>query len=241
MAEASMDPAALLGETMALRQRSRSIAHEGAWLPALVLAALPVVSTALYRAPFTRQVNVWVQLPFKAGLPATQHSTAASYAFWLVVGPVALAVVALWYRRRAGSRGVRVAWQIPVAAGGLGFGLVLALLLSPVPRGHWSAGYGLLTPLLCVAAAAVALGVVERSKGITLSGVWMGTMAWQFCALGRLGGIFGWQASLLGGGSGPGLGGRVTLLGLDRPLPALLLMSLPLAVVGVARRVRSGA
>ena len=93
--------------------------------------------------------------------------------------------------------------------------------------------------MLSVAVAAIVLGVVERSVGIVLAGAWMAVLAWQFCATGWVGGLLGWQSWLLGGGSGPGLGGQLTVLGLDRPAPALVFMALPLALVGVHRAVRA--
>src|SRR6266542_3917327 len=45
-----------LDEVRRLRERARSVAHGGAWFPVAVLAALVLLSIALYRHPF-RQVN----------------------------------------------------------------------------------------------------------------------------------------------------------------------------------------
>lgn len=62
------------------------------------------------------------------------------------------------------------------------------------------AGSGLLTPLLAVAASVIALGVVERSRGLIAAGIWVTAITvWQ-CAYGDdLGSIPGWVAYLLGG------------------------------------------
>ncbi|WIM94313.1 hypothetical protein ACTOB_006330 [Actinoplanes oblitus] len=235
------DAAAVLAEMNALRSRSRRLAHGGLWLPSLVLAALPLLSIALYRDPFSSISDTGgvIEYPYWAGLPERQRAGLGSYLFWLVAAPLAVGLVAQWYRHRERRHGVRVHWRVPVAAGVAGLLCLLALFAAPTGRhGLGSAPYalswwqGLLTPLLIVAAVTVALGVVERSTGIIVSGAWMAALAWQFCATGRVGGLLGWQSWALGGGSGPALGGQLTLLGLDRPAPALLLISLPLAVVG---------
>jgi hypothetical protein len=247
--DATADPAAALVEVDQIRKRGRLLAHGGAWLPALALAALPLLSIVLYRRPLTSSVNsakpfeqVTIQFPFWAGLPEQQHSGLASYAFWLLGAPLAFLLVAQWYRRRERSLGVRVPWRAPVAAGTVGLLCLLALFAAPTgglgSTSRW--WQGLLTPLLAVAAAAIVLGVVERSVGITVSGFWMGALAWQNCALGSIGGLLGWQSWLLDGGSGPGaLGGQLTVLGLDRPAPALVVMALPLFIVGGYRAVRT--
>jgi hypothetical protein len=240
------DAAVVLAEMRSLRDRSRRLARGGIWLPALVLAALPLVSIALYRHPFSSilaEGGGAIEYPYWAGLPEQQRSGLGSYLFWLVAAPLAYALVAQWYRRRERSHGVRVPWRVPVGAGAAGLLCLLALFAAPTGQPGLGAGpswwQGLLTPLLTVGVATVVLGVVERSIGITLAGVWMTALAWQFCATGFVGGLLGWQSWLLGGGSGPALGGQLTLLGLDRPAPALLLMALPLALTGLYHAVRS--
>jgi hypothetical protein len=45
---------------------------------------------------------------------------------------------------------------------------------------------------------------------------------------------------LLSGGQGPALGGDITLLGLNRPGPVLILATLPLLVFAAVRAARSG-
>jgi hypothetical protein len=237
-------PAGLLAEVRTLRARSRRLAHEGAWLPAFVLAALPVLSIGLYRYPTSSMLQAPPQYPYWAGLPQEQRSSVASYAFWLVTEPLALVVVALWYRRRESRRGVRVPWRAPVIAGATGLLCLLALFAAPTGQpvafggAAQSVWQGLLTPLLSVGVAAFVLGLIERSVGIVLCGVWMTLLPWQFCANGQIGGLFGWQTWLLDGGSGPAMGGQLTLLGLDRPAPSLLAMALPLALVATYRAVR---
>jgi hypothetical protein len=249
MSEATVDPTGLLAEVQALRARSRRLAHDGAWLPALVLAALPLLSIVLYAYPVSSArkglVQYPVQYPYWAGLPWQQRSSLASYAFWLVAEPLAFVVVALWYRRREQRHGVRVPWRAAIGAGGIGLLLLLALYAAPTGQPVAFGGeaqsvwQGFLTPLLTVGIAAFVLGLIERSVGIVLSGTWMALVAWQFCATGQIGGLFGWQVWLLSGGSGPALGGQLTLLGMDRPAPALLVMALPLSIVAAHRAWRA--
>lgn len=253
MDDRAPDAAAILAEMNELKDRSRRLAHGGAWLPALALAVLPLLSSALYRDPFSSSINsdtdgvaVTIQFPFWAGLPEQQRAALGSYVFWLVAAPLAFVLVAQWYRYRERRHGVRVPWRVPVAAGVAGLIGLLALFAAPVGRtgADWSGSgtlwwQGLLTPLLSVAIAAVALGIIERSVAITLSGAWMALLAWQFCATAFVGGLLGWQSWVLGGGSGPALGGQLTLLGMDRPAPALLVMALPLALTGLHRAARS--
>jgi len=245
MANAATDPAAVLAEMDLLKAKSRRLAHGGAWLPALALAALPLISSVLYQRPFSSVINSGggvVQFPHWAGLPEQQRASLASYAFWLVAAPLAFVLVAQWYRYRERRHGVRVPWRVPVTAGAAGLLCLVALFAAPTGEpgvaGTWW-WQGLLTPLLSIATAAILLGLVERSVAITVSGAWMAALAWQFCATGMVGGLLGWQSWLLGGGSGPALGGQLTLLGLDRPAPALAAMALPLAVAGLYRAVRS--
>ncbi|ROP27577.1 hypothetical protein [Couchioplanes caeruleus] len=236
-----------------LKARSRRLADGGAWLPALALAALPLSSIVLYQHPFSSVINSGgdagggglVQFPYWAGLPETQRASLASYAFWLVAAPLAFVLVAQWYRYREHHHGIRVPWRVPIAAGTVGIFCLLALFAAPTgePARAWAASFswwqGLLTPLLSIAIAAIVLGLVERSIAITVSGAWMATLAWQFCATGQVGGLLGWQTWILGGGSGPALGGQLTLLGMDRPAPALMMMALPLALSGLYRAARS--
>ncbi|GIE98904.1 hypothetical protein [Paractinoplanes rishiriensis] len=233
----------MLSDLHDLKNRSRRLAHGGAWLPALALAALPLLSIALYRHPFAPVTEIIIEYPYWAGLPHQQRAALLSYLFWMVLAPLAFVLVAQWYRYRERRHGVRVPWRVPVAAGSLGLLALVALFAAPTGTPALGFGtnwwQGLLTPLLGVAVAAFALGLVERSPAIVLAGAWMAAVAWQFCATGQVGGLLGWQTWLLGGGSGPGLGGQVTLLGMDRPAPALILMSLPLVVVGLFRLRRS--
>lgn len=243
--------AAVLAEMDRLKTRSRRLAHGGAWLPALALAAVPLASIALYRHPFTSAITsrggadggVTIQFPYWAGLPAQQRTDLVSYAFWLVIAPLTFLLVARWYRHRESRQGVRVQWWIPIAAGGAGLLALLALFAAPTGTpGSSSSTFawwqGLLTPVMCIALAAIALGFAERSAGIAASGVWMAGVAWQFCATGFVGGLLGWQGWLLDGGSGPALGGQLGL-GMDRPAPTLAVMTLPLLLVGVYRALRS--
>ncbi|MFI5953876.1 hypothetical protein [Cryptosporangium sp. NPDC051539] len=240
--------AAVLAEMNQLKTRSRRLAHGGAWLPALALAAVPLASIALYRHPFSSAINsgtqaqspdgVTIEYPYWAGLPEQQHSALASYLFWLVLAPLTFVLVAQWYRRRESRRGVRVNWRIPIAAGGAGLLALLALLAAPTGTpAAFTWWHGPLTPLLSIALAAIALGFAERSIGVAVAGLWLGALAWQFCATGFVGGLLGWQDWLLAGGSGPALGGQLGL-GLDRPALALLVMTLPLVLVGAYRAVR---
>ncbi|BCJ41193.1 hypothetical protein GCM10010168_45090 [Actinoplanes ianthinogenes] len=240
MSTEAPDAAAMLAELDTLKARSRRLAHGGLWLPALVLAALPLASIALYQDPAAHTGNGVIEYPYWAGLPEQQRAGLGSYLFWLLATPLAFALVALWYRRRESTAGVRVPWRVPVVAGAAGLLCLLALFAAPA--GHRASAetswwQGLLTPLLGVALAAIALGIVERSKGITVAGVWMAALAWQFCATGQVGGLLGWQSWVLGGG--PALGGQLTVLGLDRPAPALLIMALPLTLAGLYHAARS--
>ncbi|MFD0591196.1 hypothetical protein ACFQZ4_00200 [Catellatospora coxensis] len=97
---------------------------------------------------------------------------------------------------------------------------------------------GLFTPVMPIALAIVVLGWAERSRAVALSGVWVGAITWWQCSQG-LGQLAGWQAWVLGGFEGPALGGQLTLFGLNRPGPTLILMALPLLVFATVRAVRS--
>jgi hypothetical protein len=243
------DADTVLAEVQTLKTRSRRLAHGGAWLPAFVLAALALLSLALYRRPFSDQspsgvelVNDLLLYPYWAGLPGLQRLQSASVAFWFIAEPLAFVVVAWWYRHRERSHGVRVAWRVPIIAGVAGLVGMLALVAVPVGVAYlsvFSIWQGLLTPLLSVGIAAIALGVIERSLGITVSGVWMTGVAWQVCSFGLPGELFAWQSWLLGFGSGPALGGQITILGLDHPGPTLIAMTLPLVLVATVRALRA--
>lgn len=102
------------------------------------------------------------------------------------------------------------------------------------------AGSGLLTPLLAVAASVIALGVVERSRGLIAAGIWATAITVAMRLRDYLGSIPGWVAYLLGGLEEPmPLGGQLTLLGVDRPGPTLILMAAPLIVFAVVRAIRA--
>ncbi|HEX6355256.1 hypothetical protein [Actinophytocola sp.] len=233
-----------LADIRQLRARSRRLAHGGAWLPALLLAALVLVSMLLYRSPFGEPPAVpdfdtpdagWWRHPFWAGLPAGSHSDVSAYLFWFVGLPLTVIVTGAWYRWRGSRLGMKIAW--PWYAGVTCAVLALLAIIAAVPtrsvtppfQAGWS---GLLTPLVAVAVAAIALGVVERSLGLIVGGAWLGLIAGWNCALG-VGELPGWLAWLLDGGDGSALGGQLTLFGLHRPGPVLILMTLPLLSVGL--------
>jgi hypothetical protein len=250
-------PGGVLADVRTLRDRGRRLAHGGAWFPALVLAALLLLSIGLYRGPFTSLVELssigpfepiapaGLVYPYWGGLPHDLHSQLASYVFWLVGEPLAFVALAWWYRRRERRLGVRLPWKAPIVAGIAGLVGLLALMAAPTGAtdrvwGVTSVGQGLLTPLVSVGLAVTVLGIVERSVGIAVSGLWIAWVAWQVCSLGELGGLFGWQTWLMTGGTGPALGGQLTLLGLDRPGPTLIAMALPLVCVAGYRALRIG-
>jgi hypothetical protein len=215
-----------------LRRRFRERAHGGAWLPALAIAALLLASTALYRYPFTEPTMMEAAFPFWAGLPDEQREPIASYVFWFVGTPLMFGGIAGWYRWRAHRVGIRVAWQ-PVAAVGLGV-LILLSVLAAVPRRLppdpdilvsepplWVQLTGPLTPLLLIAVATVALGWVERSLALMVSGVWIAALTLWLSSTFPLGAIPGGVLSL-------------------RPGHYLVIMALPLIVFGVVRLARGG-
>jgi len=238
------DPAQTLTEVRRLRTRSRQRAHGGAWLPAVVLAMLVLLSAVLYRYPFAQPRTLVVSYPFWAGLPDEQRSATGSYAFWLLGLPAAFAAIAAWYRYRAHRMGVRVPWPVLVAVG-MG-ALVLLVVLVAIPSQPMADSnmliavraplwHGLATPLLAVAAAVVALGWVERSPGLAAAGAWIGLLAWWECAAGPWGPMRGGLNLLLVGESGPGPGGQLGL----RPAGMLLAMVGPLLVWVLVQAVRS--
>lgn len=255
MNDTPTDARELLSATQDLQARSRRLAHRGAWLPALVLGLLPVLSIVLYRSPFADPYQLpgfVIDHPYWAGLPSDQRNLVVSYAFWMLGLPAAFAVIGAWYSQRERRYGLRVGWRIPLVAATVALLLLLALVAAPegvTPYEEVFLGRvikGLLTPLIIVGVAVIAHGVAERSIGITLAGAWLTALTWQFCALNTLGGIFGWQTWLLTGGDhhAPGvqmigMGGQITVLGLDRPGGALLIMSVPLLLVATYRAVRA--
>lgn len=230
-----------LADIQQLRKRSRRLAHGGAWLPALLLGALVVASTLLYQFPFRQPMAETWRFPFWAGLPAEPRSHLGGYLFWFIGLPLTVLVTGAWYRWRGRRMGVKIAW--PWFASTTLAMLALLAIIAAVPTrtataqfpGTWQ---GLLTPLLAVAVAAIALGVIERSRGLIFGGLWAGLIASWHCSLG-MGGLPGWAVWLLNGGEGYGSGGQLTLLGLHRPGPALILAALPLLIVGFVGLVRS--
>jgi hypothetical protein len=150
-------------------------------------------------------------------------------------------------RARTRSRAHAGAWlPRPAVAVGAGALVALAVLAAvPVQSVDYSAvgwRHALLSPLLVIAVALVALGWAERSAAVALAGGWVAVItAWQ-TASGRLGHIPGWLDWILDGGSGPALGGEVTLANLNRPGPLLIAIALPLVVFAVVRgsRARDG-
>lgn len=210
-------------------------------MPALLLGALVVASTLLFEYPFHQPMSETWRFPYWAGLPAQPYSHLGAYLFWFIGLPLTVLATGAWYRWRGKRMGVTVAWPW-FALTTLGTLALLAIIaavptrtVTPQFPGEWQ---GLLTPLLAVAVAAIALGVIERSRGLIFGGVWLGLIASWHSALG-MGGLPGWVDWLLSGGEGPALGGQLTLLGLHRPGPVLILAALPLLIVGFVDLVRS--
>src|SRR5205814_1318638 len=174
-----------LSEVHRLRARCRALAHGGACIPVAVLAALVLASIALYRVPFRQVDSLVATWPNWAGLPDEQRSPVLSYAFWFIGTPLALALIAAWYRWRANRVGVRVRWR-PFGITALVALAALALLAAATPTpAHpelvslHSPGTGMvlrhavLTPLLPIAASLVVLGVVVRARAVALAGPWL--------------------------------------------------------------------
>ncbi len=234
-----------LTEVRRLRDRTRSRAHGGVWFPVAVLALLLLTSIALYRSPFRELHEATVTVPYWAGLPAEQRSPIASYLLWLVGTPVAFALIAAWYRRRARRVGHRVAWQWSVGAG-LGALAALAIIAAvpvelsqDVPLGTLTstpppAGTilrnGLLTPLLPIGIAIAVLGLVEGSRALVLAGGWVALIAWFHCTFG--------VTSVFHGGPSLDANWRYHTL----PGPLLVAIALPLLAFAAVRawRVRGG-
>lgn len=230
-----------LADIRQIRERSRRLAHGGVWLPALLLGSLVVASVLLYRFPFHQPSAEWWRFPYWAGLPAEPHSHLGAYLFWFIGLPLAVLATGAWYWWRGRRRGVKIAWPW-FAVTALSMLAVLAIIAAVPTKpatAQWPGGWqGLLTPLLAVAVAAIALGIIERSRGLIFGGAWIGLIASWHCALG-MGGLPGWLTWVLNGGEGPALGGQLTLLGLHRPGPVLILAALPLFIVGFVGLVRS--
>ena len=241
-----------LAELERLRRRTRTRAHGGAWLPALGITALLLASSALYHHPFASTYSISVDSPYWAGLPDEQRDPLASYLFWFLGTPLLFAAVGAWYRWRSRSLGLRVAWPLFVGTG-LGVLLLLAVLaavptqehqqpdiLSSSPGHFWLSG--LLTPLLPIAAAVVALAWAERSRGLTVAGGWIAVLTVWLCGWFPMGYLPGWATDILGGdltgpldGSPNSLGGQVDW----RPGIWLTLMALPLVTFAAIRGVQS--
>ncbi|MBM0230961.1 hypothetical protein JNW91_03145 [Micromonospora sp. STR1_7] len=237
-----------LAELERLRRRTRTRTHGGAWLPALGIAVLLLASCALYDRPFASTNSVSADSPFWAGLPDQQRSPLASYLFWFLGTPLLFAAVAAWYHWRSRALGLRVAWR-PFVGTGLGVLLLLAVLAA-VPRQEqrladtlvtnpdyfWLAG--LLTPLLPIAAAVVALGWAERSWGLLVAGGWIAALTVWLCGWFPMGYLPGWAIDLLAGDLGAVLGGTSGSFGgrFDwRPGFWLVLMALPLITFAAVR------
>jgi hypothetical protein len=253
-----MAPAAAeqtLSEVRRLRNRAKAVAHGGAWLPAAVMAALVLLSIALYRVPFSQVnefLNAFVDSSGWAGLPDPERSALASYLFWLAGTPAAFALIGIWYRWHASRTGMRVPWRWFAVTGLVTLAALVALAAVPVDpqtataanrfladRPDYSWLLVLRTPLVPIAAAVMVLGWVERSRFLAVAGGWIGLVVWWqgYFGMGR---IPGWMGRLLAGGEGPALGGEITTFGLNRPGPVLILATLPLIVFAAARAARSG-
>ena len=96
--------------------------------------------------------------------------------------------------------------------------------------------HGLLTPLVPVALALIALGWTERSVALAVTGAWIGLVASWYGAAG-MGRLPGWLTFVLSGFEGPALGGQVALF--DRPAAVLGVMALPLVVYATIQGLRS--
>ena len=239
-----------LADVQLLRTRARALAHGGVWFPVAVIAALLLLSISLYSYPFTEpSTSEWL-FPYWGGLPDTQRNQGLSYAFWFVLTPAAFGLIAWWYRRRSRRLGVRIEWRWFVGAG-LGALLALALLaafpstVDLATMGELDSGQvghtvdvlrGLRTPIVPLAAALVVLSWAERSLALATTGLWIGILAWWFCAAGP-GRLPGWLTWILGGFEGPALGGTLAIPG--RPGPVLIAMSAPLLVYAFIRGLRA--
>ncbi|MEO3742837.1 hypothetical protein [Plantactinospora sp. B5E13] len=236
-------PARTLAELDRLRSRTRDRAHAGAWLPALGVATLLLASSLLYRTPFGTPTSITISHPYWAGLRDEQHDPVLSYVFWFVGIPLLFAATGAWYAWRARRLGLRVAWPV-FAATGLGV-LALLAVLAAVPERRIAADHlgaatpdfwwpGLLTPLLPVAAAVLALAWAERSVALAIAGGWIALLTAWLCGSRTLGYLPPWATRLLGGGD-TSLGGELAL----RPGHYLVLMALPLVSFAAVRALRA--
>ncbi|MFC7247143.1 hypothetical protein ACFQO7_32110 [Catellatospora aurea] len=219
---------AILAEVRQLRQRARNRAHSGVWFPVLVLAGLLLASILLYRHPFGMQAAGGAR--YLAGLPHESHSMLLTCVFWFLGLPVAFALIARRYAAHSERVGMRINWRWFAVAGlaVLTVQAVAAVTVGGEPGrdqlttgddGLNIAGW-LLTPLSPVAVAVAVLGWVERRWSLTVTGFWI--------------------AALTGYHLSAGLS-QVTLLGLGRPGPNLLLMAAPLLVLAAVHVLRSSA
>jgi hypothetical protein len=173
---------------------------------------------------------VFVEYPFWAGLPDVQRSAFTSYMFWFLGTPLVLAGIGFWYRWRTQRVGMRVSWPLFVGAG-MAVLLLLAVLaavpMHPIENFGSVTGYqpswelrAVLTPLLPIAAAVIVLGWAERSRALAIAGGWIALLTLWQCGYGFLGEV---------------PGGQLTLLGIHRPGPTLIIMALPLVAFAAVR------
>ncbi len=226
-------PEETLSEVRRVRERARTVAHGGAWFPVGILALLMLLSIGLYDSPFRSPDTLVISWPYLAGLPYQQHSPVVSHLFWFFGTPAAFVLIGWWYRWRARRVGMSVRWRwfIGVGLGALA-ALAILLVLPAGPAVYRGVGFllltddplwlpGLLSPLLVIAVAVAALGVVERSRALVVAGAWVGlTTAWE-CVV------------VMGRGTFRPLGAELVVLNL--PGPTLLLMALPLVVFAAVR------
>jgi hypothetical protein len=221
-----------LAEVDRLRRRTQVLAHAGAWFPAAAIAALLLASIALYRHPFHQPQVAFVEYPFWAGLPDVQRSALSSYLFWFIGTPLVLAGIGLWYRWRAQRVGMRVSWPLFVGTG-MAVLLLLAVLAGVAMQPIENPDLGsvtayqpslnlraVLTPLLPIAAAVVVMGWAERSAALAIAGGWIALLTLWQCGYGGMGEV---------------PGGQLTLLGIHRPGPTLIIMTLPLVGFAAVR------
>jgi hypothetical protein len=239
------DATALLAEVRLVRRQARARVHAGVWFPMVAIAALLLASGLLYRFPFSEPPpdagSAGSPFPSWAGLPdGWTVSAPVSYAFWFVGIPAVIGVIGGWYSLRARRVGMRLRWQW-FAATGLG-ALLLEAVLGAVPVRYGTPDAlvdnaplrAWLTPLWPLVAALIVLGFAERSIGLVAAGTWVGVVTWWSWYSGGYGRIPPWLTSILDRG-GPAYGGQVTLFGLDRPGPVLVLMAAPLLICAVIR------
>ncbi len=243
--DAASDAEHTLDHLRDIRTRTRSQAHGGAWFPVAVIAGLLLASIGLYQAPAGDVVaqstvhlapyepTTRVGRPAGGGAPpgTVMGLLVPGYAAGVhphrVVGPPPGA-------RRGAYR--RVAPGAHCWARRARFVAVLAAMPSTVDIAS-SMGtlgvdwfHGLLTPLVPVALALIALGWTERSLALAVTGAWIGLVASWYGAAG-LGRFLGWLTFVLSGFEGPALGSQVALF--DRPAAVLGVMALPLVVATI--------